>query len=122
MDAVQVQPFVDSRLSHARDFNECRNTESGAVFIIASGNSAKDFPLEDFAWGFGRLDEVGGTRNQFSLPEWPMGMILACQMGGSTNLVGKPRFVEGFHPARFVACPPGPHGQVPPGKRDRSLG
>ena len=49
MDAVQVQPFVDSRLSHVRDFNECRNTESGAVFIIASGNSAKDFPLEDFA-------------------------------------------------------------------------
>ena len=49
MDAVQVQPFVDSRLSHARDFDECRNTESGAVFIIASGISAREFPIQAFA-------------------------------------------------------------------------
>ena len=31
------------------DFDNCRNTESGAVFIIASGMSAKSFPLEQFA-------------------------------------------------------------------------
>lgn len=49
MDAVQVQPFVDSRLSHAREFDECRNTESGAVFIIASGISAREFPIQAFA-------------------------------------------------------------------------
>jgi KDO transferase-3 len=31
------------------DFADCRNVESGAVFIIASGPSAKSFPLEKFA-------------------------------------------------------------------------
>lgn len=31
------------------DFAACRNAESGAVFIIASGQSAKSFPLEKFA-------------------------------------------------------------------------
>ena len=31
------------------DFDSCRNTESGAVFIIASGMSAKSFPLQTFA-------------------------------------------------------------------------
>jgi hypothetical protein len=31
------------------DFESCRNTESGAVFIVASGMSAKSFPLEQFA-------------------------------------------------------------------------
>jgi len=31
------------------DFAACRNAESGAVFIIASGPSAKSFPLEKFA-------------------------------------------------------------------------
>ena len=31
------------------DFAACRNVESGAVFIIASGPSAKSFPLEKFA-------------------------------------------------------------------------
>ena len=30
-------------------FDDCRNTESGAVFIIASGMSAKSFPLQKFA-------------------------------------------------------------------------
>lgn len=32
-----------------RDFDECRNTRSGTVFIVASGASAKDFYPEDFA-------------------------------------------------------------------------
>ncbi|SEN57416.1 KDO transferase-3 [Pseudomonas sp. ok272] len=31
------------------DFEDCRNVETGAVFIIASGASAKDFPIEQFA-------------------------------------------------------------------------
>ncbi|WP_106803203.1 lipopolysaccharide biosynthesis protein [Pseudomonas sp. S5D5] len=31
------------------DFDSCRNIESGAVFIIASGLSAKSFPFETFA-------------------------------------------------------------------------
>ena len=31
------------------DFDACRNTETGAVFIIASGMSAASFPLETFA-------------------------------------------------------------------------
>lgn len=29
-------------------FSECRNIKSGPVFIIASGSSAKDFPLHEF--------------------------------------------------------------------------
>lgn len=49
MEVVQAHPAVDSKLSHVRDFEECRHTESGAVFIIASGSSAKDFPIEEFA-------------------------------------------------------------------------
>ncbi len=32
-----------------RDFETCRNIESGAVFIIASGASAKSFPVEKYA-------------------------------------------------------------------------
>ena len=31
------------------DFDTCRNTETGPVFIVASGMSAKSFPLEKFA-------------------------------------------------------------------------
>lgn len=40
-----------SHTSHVtlHDFENCRTTESGAVFIIASGMSAKSFPLEQFA-------------------------------------------------------------------------
>lgn len=49
MEAVQAPPFVDTKLSHASDFDECRNTETGAVFIIASGGSAKDFPIAQYA-------------------------------------------------------------------------
>lgn len=32
-----------------KDFESCRNVAQGAVFIVASGNSAKDFPVEQFA-------------------------------------------------------------------------
>lgn len=31
------------------DFGSCRNIASGAVFILASGLSAKSFPIEKFA-------------------------------------------------------------------------
>ncbi|POA19040.1 lipopolysaccharide biosynthesis protein [Pseudomonas sp. FW300-N1A1] len=49
MEAAQERPLVDSRLGHTSDLDECRNSEIGAVFIIASGSSAKDFPVEEFA-------------------------------------------------------------------------
>lgn len=47
-------PFSGPWLSTTRPlavhpFNRCRNIESGAVFIIASGPSAKSFPIEKFA-------------------------------------------------------------------------
>jgi KDO transferase-3 len=31
------------------EFDKCKNIIEGAVFIIASGSSAKDFPIEDFS-------------------------------------------------------------------------
>ena len=31
------------------DLDECRNTQTGPVFIVASGASAKDFPLHKYA-------------------------------------------------------------------------
>lgn len=34
---------------HINDFSNCLNIAQGAVFIIASGSSAKDFPIERFA-------------------------------------------------------------------------
>lgn len=34
---------------HVHDLDECRNIQKGPVFIIASGASAKDFPLEKYA-------------------------------------------------------------------------
>ncbi len=47
-------PFSGPWLSTTRplavhDFSRCRNIESGPVFIIASGPSAKSFPIEKFA-------------------------------------------------------------------------
>ena len=35
--------------SHNKDFEDCRNIMHGAAFIIASGSSAKNFPIEKFA-------------------------------------------------------------------------
>jgi len=32
-----------------KDFASCRNIAQGSVFIVASGSSAKDFPIEQFA-------------------------------------------------------------------------
>ncbi|SAM34032.1 lipopolysaccharide biosynthesis protein [Pseudomonas sp. 1 R 17] len=65
MPFVEAKPVADKKLAlfapvsapwrssasplHLHDFAACRNVESGAVFIIASGLSAKSFPLEKFA-------------------------------------------------------------------------
>lgn len=53
---MKPMPRTDAERSPAplqdltpHDFESCRNIESGAVFIIASGASAKSFPLETFA-------------------------------------------------------------------------
>lgn len=40
----KIPPHLD-----LHDFEACRKTQTGAVFIIASGPSAKSFPLEKFA-------------------------------------------------------------------------
>lgn len=39
----------NKRCLTTQDFGSCRHIETGAVFIIASGASAKSFPLEKFA-------------------------------------------------------------------------
>ncbi len=53
VDAKQAgdtrQPSWRTCETHLHSFDACRNTETGAVFIIASGLSAKSFPLEKFA-------------------------------------------------------------------------
>lgn len=49
MDVAQKNSSLITGMLHAHDFDECRNTLKGAVFIIASGASAKDFPLEKYA-------------------------------------------------------------------------
>ncbi len=49
MEVVQAVPKSSAIAPSIRDFADCRNIESGAVFIIASGASAKDFPIERFA-------------------------------------------------------------------------
>lgn len=48
MDASSARLIhnVPIRVGH---FDECRNAGSGAVFVIASGRSAKDFPFHAFA-------------------------------------------------------------------------
>ena len=49
MDVVQQKkPHALPGFS-ALEFDECKNIASGTVFIIASGSSAKDFPVEDFS-------------------------------------------------------------------------
>lgn len=49
MDVAQEQSSLMTGQLHPRDLDECRNIKKGPVFIIASGASAKDFPLEKFA-------------------------------------------------------------------------
>ncbi|MGH8332573.1 MAG: lipopolysaccharide biosynthesis protein, partial [Pseudomonas fluorescens] len=49
MDVAQKKSSLNTGMLDVHDFDECRNIQKGAVFIIASGASAKDFPLEKFA-------------------------------------------------------------------------
>jgi len=48
MDASKARLIPDVPLS-VSSFENCRNTGSGAVFVIASGSSAKDFPFHAFS-------------------------------------------------------------------------
>lgn len=48
-DPESARTPSDPRELTVHDFGECRDIESGAVFIIASGPSAKSFPIEKFA-------------------------------------------------------------------------
>ncbi|MDD2059251.1 lipopolysaccharide biosynthesis protein [Pseudomonas sp. GD03860] len=47
MGPSTAPPHDDAFTVH--NFEDCRNIRSGAVFIIASGQSAKDFPIADFS-------------------------------------------------------------------------
>jgi hypothetical protein len=49
MDVVHKKPSLTARPLRVNDLDECRNIQKGAVFIVASGASAKDFPLEKYA-------------------------------------------------------------------------
>lgn len=49
MDVAQKKSSRIAGPLHVHDLDECRNIQKGAVFIIASGPSSKDFPLEKFA-------------------------------------------------------------------------
>jgi KDO transferase-3 len=48
-DPESVATHSNQRELTVHDFDSCRNIESGAVFILASGLSAKSFPIEKFA-------------------------------------------------------------------------
>lgn len=49
MDVAQKTTELVKGPLQVHDLDECRNINSGAVFIIASGASAQDFPLEKYA-------------------------------------------------------------------------
>jgi hypothetical protein len=49
MEAIQQKSTHALPGFSALAFDECKNIASGAVFIIASGRSAKDFPIEHFS-------------------------------------------------------------------------
>lgn len=49
MDVAQKTTELVKSPVQVRDLDECRNIGNGAVFIIASGASAKDFPLKKYA-------------------------------------------------------------------------
>jgi KDO transferase-3 len=49
MDVVQKNSSFTAGPLHVQDLDECRNIHNGAVFIVASGASAKDFPVEKYA-------------------------------------------------------------------------
>ena len=45
MDVVQKKSSLSAGPLHVHDLDECRNIQKGAVFIVASGASANDFPV-----------------------------------------------------------------------------
>ncbi|WP_137807495.1 6-hydroxymethylpterin diphosphokinase MptE-like protein [Pseudomonas sp. G(2018)] len=49
MDVAQKNSSRTAGPLQVHDLDECRNIQKGSVFIVASGPSAKDFPLERFA-------------------------------------------------------------------------
>lgn len=49
MDVAQRKPSLTTGALHVRDLDECRNSQKGSVLIIASGASAKEFPLRKYA-------------------------------------------------------------------------
>lgn len=49
MNSTSRTPNASPLPLHFRDFADCRNIAHGAAFIIVSGSSAKDFPIEQFA-------------------------------------------------------------------------
>src|SRR5450830_119205 len=49
MNSTSETSNGSARSRRINDFADCRNIAHGAVFIIASGNSAKDFPIREFA-------------------------------------------------------------------------
>ncbi|MCK1792308.1 hypothetical protein [Pseudomonas violetae] len=49
MDVAQKTTELVKSPVQVRDLDECHNINNGAVFIIASGASARDFPLKKYA-------------------------------------------------------------------------
>ena len=49
MDVVHRNSSITAGPLHVHDLDECRNIRKGTVFIVASGASTKDFPLEKYA-------------------------------------------------------------------------
>lgn len=49
MDVADKKTTLITRALRVHDLDECRNIQKGPVFIVASGKSAKDFPLHRYA-------------------------------------------------------------------------
>ena len=49
MDVANKKTTLITSSLRAHDLDECHNTQTGPVFIVASGASAKDFPLHKYA-------------------------------------------------------------------------
>ncbi|WP_178113512.1 hypothetical protein [Pseudomonas sp. ANT_H12B] len=49
MDVAQKKSSRATGPLHVHDLDDCRNIQKGAVFVIASGVSAKEFPFEKYA-------------------------------------------------------------------------
>lgn len=49
MDVAHKESSLIEGSLHVQNLDDCRNIQKGSVFIVASGASAKDFPLEKYA-------------------------------------------------------------------------